>query len=123
MTRRDELIAIAAGLLVLVVGALIAGDGTVPAGEESVFHAVNGLPDWLYPMVWPGNVLGALVMALVVAVLALSVRLYWLALAVVIAGVVKLVSERIVKAIVTRERPGTSIGSGHRDTGRRERQW
>ena len=111
MTRRDELIAIAVGLLVLVVGALIAGDGTVPDWEESVFHAVNGLPDWLYPMVWPGNVLGALVIVLVVAVLALSVRLYWLALAVVIAGVVKLVSERIVKAIVTRERPGTSIGT------------
>ena len=117
MTRRDQLIAIAVGLLVLVVGALIAGDGTVPDWEESVFHAVNGLPDWLYPMVWPGNLLGALVIVPVVAVLALSVRLHWLALAVVIAGVVKLVSERIVKAIVTRERPGTVDRHGHRDHG------
>ena len=111
MTRRDELIAIAVGLVVLVVGALIAGDGAVPGWEESVFHAVNGLPDWLYPMVWPGNLLGVLVIVPVVAVLALGVRLYWLAVAVVIAGVAKLVFERIVKAIVTRERPGTSIGS------------
>ena len=76
-----------------------------------VFHAVNDLPDWLYPIVWPGNLLGALVLVPVVAVLALSVRQYWLALAVVIAGVAKLVSERIVKAVVTRERPATSIGS------------
>ena len=111
MTRRDELIAIVVGLLVLVVGALVAGDGTVPGWEESVFHAVNGLPDWLYPIVWPGNLLGALVIVPIVAVLALSVRQYWLALAIVIAGVLKLVSERIVKAVVTRERPATSIGS------------
>jgi glycosyltransferase 2 family protein len=111
VTRRDQLIAIVVGLLVLVTGCLIAGDGTVPAWEESVFRAVNGLPDWLYPVVWPGNLLGALVLVPIVAVLALSVRQYWLALAVVVAGVAKLVSERIVKAVVTRERPATSIGS------------
>ncbi len=111
MTRRDELIAFAVGLLVLVVGAMIVGDGSVPAWEESVFHAVNDLPDWLYPIVWPGNLLGALVIVPIVAVLALSVRQYWLALAIVIAGVLKLVSERIVKRVVTRERPGASIGS------------
>jgi glycosyltransferase 2 family protein len=110
VTRRDQLIAIVVGLLVLVTGCLIAGDGTVPAWEESVFRAVNGLPDWLYPIVWPGNLLGALVLVPIVAVLALSVRQYWLALAVVVAGVAKLVSERIVKAVVTRERPATSIG-------------
>ncbi len=95
----------------LVAGALVAGDGTVPGWEESVFRAVNGLPDWLYPIVWPGNLLGALVIVPIVAVLALSVRKRWLALAIVIAGVAKLVSERVVKAVVTRERPATSVGS------------
>ena len=50
---------------------------------------------------WPGNLLGALVIVPIVAVLALSVRQYWLAVAIVIAGVVKLVSERVVKAVVT----------------------
>ena len=111
MTRRNNLILIAAGLLVFVAGALVAGDGTVPGWEESVFRAVNGLPDWLYPIVWPGNLLGALVIVPIVAVLALSVRKRWLALAIVIAGVAKLVSERVVKAVVTRERPATSVGS------------
>jgi undecaprenyl-diphosphatase len=99
------------GLLILVGGCLIVRDGTVPAWEESVFRAINDLPDWLYPIVWPGNLLGALVIVPVVAVLALSVRQYWLAIAVVLAGVAKLVSERIVKAIVSRERPATSTGS------------
>jgi glycosyltransferase 2 family protein len=111
VTRRDELIAFVVGLLVLVVGCLVVGDGNVPGWEESVFRAVNDLPDWLYPIVLPGNLLGALVIAPIVAVLALSVRQYWLALAIVIAGVLKLVTERVVKAVVTRERPGTSIGS------------
>jgi undecaprenyl-diphosphatase len=90
---------------------LIAGDGNVPGWEESVFRGINDLPDWLYPMLWPGNLLGALFVVPIVAVIALIMRRYWLALAVVIAGVLKLLSERIVKALVTRERPGTSIGS------------
>jgi glycosyltransferase 2 family protein len=111
VTRKNQLIAIAVGVVVLVVGALVADGGNVPGWEESVFHGINGLPDWLYPIVWPGNLLGALVMVPIVAVLALSVRKRWLALAIVIAGVVKLVSERVVKAVVTRERPATSVGS------------
>ena len=109
--RRNELIAIAVGLAVLVAGALVVDGGNVPGWEERLFHGINGLPDWLYPIVWPGNLLGALVIVPIVAVLALSVRRYWLAVAIVIAGVAKLVSERVVKAVVTRERPGTSVGS------------
>jgi undecaprenyl-diphosphatase len=111
VTRRQQIILMVVGLLVLVCGCLIVRDGTVPAWEESVFRAINDLPDWLYPIVWPGNLLGALVIVPVVAVLALSVRQYWLAIAIVIAGVAKLVSERIVKATVSRERPATSTGS------------
>jgi undecaprenyl-diphosphatase len=111
VTRRQQIIAVVVGLVVLVAGCLIVRDGTVPDWEESVFRAVNDLPDWLYPIVWPGNLLGALVVVPVVAVLALSVRQYWLAIAIVIAGVAKLVSERTVKAIVSRERPATSTGS------------
>jgi undecaprenyl-diphosphatase len=110
VARRDWLVVIGVGLLVLGVGALIVRDGTVPGWEESIFRAINDLPGWLYPMIWPGNLIGALVIIPIVAVLALAVRRYWLALAVVVAGVLKLVSERVVKAVVSRERPGTSIG-------------
>jgi undecaprenyl-diphosphatase len=102
---------IVGGLVVFLVGALIARNGTVPGWEEAIFHAINGLPDWLYPILWPGNMLGALFVVPIVAVACLAVRRYWLALAVVIAGVLKLISERIVKVAVTRERPGTSIGA------------
>ena len=106
----------------LVAGALVAGDGNVPGWEESVFHGVNGLPDWLYPIVWPGNLLGALVIVPIVAVLALSVRQYWLALAVVIAGV----AQARLRAGRQGGRHAGATGHvdrfRHRSTGRRQRQ-
>jgi undecaprenyl-diphosphatase len=100
-----------AGLAVLVVAAMIASDGTVPGWEEALFHAVNDLPEALYPVLWPFQQLGALVVGPLVAVVALVLRRYWLALAVALATIGKLVSERVVKAVVSRERPGTSIGA------------
>ena len=105
-----QLTVIALGLAVLVVGALIARDGTVPDWEESVFRAINDLPQWLYRVLWPFQQLGALVVGPVLAVICVILRRYRLAIALLIATIAKLLSERIVKALVTRERPGTSIG-------------
>jgi undecaprenyl-diphosphatase len=105
-----QLTVMALGLAVLVLGALIARNGTVPGWEESVFHAVNDLPQWLYRVVWPFQQLGALVVGPVLAIICLVLRRYRLAIAVLIATIAKLLSERVVKAVVTRERPGTSIG-------------
>jgi membrane-associated phospholipid phosphatase len=110
MTRRDGLVLLTAGLAVLAIGMLIVRDGQVPGWEESIFHAVNDLPDAFYPVLWPFQQLGALLIGPIVAVIALILRKYWLALALVVATVLKLVTERAVKALVTRERPGTSIG-------------
>ena len=111
VTRRAELTAIVVGLVVIVLGAVVVRDGTVPGWERSLFRAINDLPDWLNGPFWPGQLLGWLGVVLIAAVVALLLRQYWLALAIVIVGVVKLVVERVVKAFVTRERPGTSIGS------------
>jgi undecaprenyl-diphosphatase len=110
MTRRDGLAIIGAGLAVLVIGAVIARDGEVPGWEESIFRAVNDLPEAIYPVLWPFQQLGALVVGPVLAVIALVLRKYWLALALLVATILKLVTERAVKVFVTRERPGTSIG-------------
>ena len=68
------------------------------------------MPEFLYPLLWPFQQLGALVVGPIVAVVALVLRRYWLALAAVIVTVAKLVSERAVKALVSRQRPFTSIG-------------
>jgi glycosyltransferase 2 family protein len=110
MTRRDGLGLIAGGFALLAIGALVVRDGSVPGWEEAIFHAVNDLPGAFYPLLWPFQQLGVLVVGPILAVVALVMRRYWLALAFVVATIAKLLSERLVKALVTRERPATSIG-------------
>jgi undecaprenyl-diphosphatase len=97
------------GLVVLGAGMVAVGDGTVSDGEEAVFHAINDLPDVLYPVLWPFQQLGVLVVGPIAAVVALLFRRYHLAVALLLATALKLVSERMVKAHVTRLRPETSI--------------
>ena len=104
-------LAVVVGLVVLGVGMLAVRDGDVSDAEEAVFDAVNGLTGALYPVLWPFQQLGVLVVGPLVALIALLTRHFRLALAALLATVLKLVCERAVKAAVTRERPGTSIGS------------
>jgi len=103
--------AVVGGLAVLLVGIVLVRDGAVPAWERSTFEAVNGLPGWLYPVLWPFQQLGVVIWGPVLALVAVVTRRYRLAVALVGATVAKLVLERVVKAVATRERPGTSIGS------------
>jgi membrane-associated phospholipid phosphatase len=109
--RRPQDAALAiGGLVVLGLGMVVVRNGSVSAVEEDAFHAVNDLPEALYPVLWPFQQLGALFVGPLVAVVALACRRYRLAVAALVATVAKLALERVVKAMVTRERPGTSIG-------------
>jgi glycosyltransferase 2 family protein len=108
--RRGDAVALVAGLAVLAVGMVIVRDGTVPAWERNAFDAVNDLPGWLYPPAWPLQQLGVLVIGPVVALVAALTRHFRLAVAALLATLAKLALEDVVKAIVSRERPGTSIG-------------
>jgi membrane-associated phospholipid phosphatase len=107
---RDAVVA-AIGLVVLLLGMVAVRNGTVTGTEEAVFHAVNDLPEGLYVVVSPLQQAGALFVGPVVALGALAVRRYRLAVVVLAATALKLAAERGVKAAVTRERPGTSIGT------------
>jgi len=109
--RRDHLLAAAAGLVMLVVCGLVAHGGKVGAAERRVFHAINDLPQWLYRGMWTFQQFGnlAVALALVIAV-AIWLRKPKLAGAAVLATILKLVLERVVKHYVHRQRPGTSIG-------------
>jgi glycosyltransferase 2 family protein len=108
--RRSDAVALVAGLAVLGAGMIVVRDGTVPGWENDVFDAVNGLPDWLYPPAWPLQQLGVLIIGPIVALVAALTRHFRLALAALLATVAKLALEQVVKAMVSRERPGTSIG-------------
>jgi len=104
-------LAAAAGLILLAASALVARSGTVGPAERKVFDVINGLPDWLYRPLWIFQQLGNLVVALVIVLLlAALLRRPKLAVAAVVAVVAKLVLERMVKAVVERSRPGTTIG-------------
>lgn len=110
VVRTSALVA-GAGLVALVASALVARTGRVGAAEESVFRAVNELPGWLYRPLWVGQQFGNIVVALVVVLaVAALLRNARLAVAGVVGAVAKLGLERVVKAVVERRRPATSVG-------------
>jgi membrane-associated phospholipid phosphatase len=106
---RRDLIVLAASLAMFAGCALLVADGRVGPIERAAFHAVNGLPDWLYSPMLLFQYLGVLAMPLVVAVGALVVRRWRLAAALVLVVPLKLALERAVKLLVQRERPGTTV--------------
>ena len=108
--RRADVVAVVAGLAVLAVGMVLVRDSSVSDLEEDAFRAINDLPGALYAVLWPFQQVGAIVVGPLVAIVAALLRKYRLAVAALIVTVAKLVLERVVKAIVTRERPGTSVG-------------
>jgi hypothetical protein len=106
---RRNVVVLVASLAVFAVCAVIVADGRVGPIERTVFHAVNGLPDWLYRPMLMLQYLGVLAMPLVVAVGALVVRRWRLAAALVLVVPLKLALERAVKLLVQWERPGTTV--------------
>jgi membrane-associated phospholipid phosphatase len=107
--RRGDLIAAAVGLAVLVVCGVVASNGEVGPVELSLFHAVNGLPDAIGPVMRVSQLLGVLVVGPLVAGVALLFRRWYLAISALIVTGAKLLGERIVWHIVQRSRPGTTI--------------
>src|SRR4051812_17096835 len=106
--RRADVFAIAIALLVLVSAMVAVRDGSVSAAERSVFRAVNGLPGALYPVLWPFQQLGVVLIGPILAIVAFLLRRVRLGIALLLATAAKLGLERLVKEIVSRSRPGTS---------------
>ena len=106
---RRDVVVLVASLAVFAVCALIAADGRVGPIERAAFHAVNGLPQGLYQPMLAFQYLGVLAMPLVVAVGALAFRRWRLAAALVLVVPFKLAAERVVKLLVQRQRPGTTV--------------
>ncbi len=102
------------GLVVVSVSVLLARRPTISAAESRVFRALNGLPDWLLPLLWLPMQLGNLVVGTVAGwVVAAVDGDVTVALGVALAAVLKLVVERIVRhemadELAVRQRPGTS---------------
>lgn len=100
-----------AGLVTFLMCAVVASSGTVGAPERTVFRWFNDLPEWLYRPMWLSQQGGNMIVAFVVVILvAIVLRRPKLAVAAVGAVGLKLFLERVVKEVVERSRPGTSIG-------------
>jgi membrane-associated phospholipid phosphatase len=86
----------------------------IPAWEVRVFRAVNRLPGWLYWVLWLPMQLGNLVVGTLLGLLtAWATGEVAVAVGVVLAAVLKLVTERVLRHemrdyLAVRERPGTS---------------
>jgi undecaprenyl-diphosphatase len=102
------------GLAVLIASIVGARHPTIPGWEQRVFHAVNGLPDGLYKVLWLPMQLGNLVVGTLTGLATAWLKGEWaVAIGVVLAAFLKLVTERIVRSemrayLAVRERPGTS---------------
>ena len=108
--RRSDVWVGLGAIVVVAVCMVIVRDGTVSGLEESVFSAINGLPDVLDPPMFAVQLLGALLVPVGAGLIAWWRRKPRLALALVAAAPLKLVVEKgIIKAIVERQRPGTTV--------------
>ena len=103
-----------AGLIVLGLSIAHARKPVISAGEARVFHAVNGLPNWLYWPLWLpmqlGNLVAGTAAGLIVALVDGDLTV---AVGVILAMAFKLVTERVVRKkmsdyLAVRQRPGTS---------------
>jgi membrane-associated phospholipid phosphatase len=103
-----------AGAIALVASIVGARHPFIPAWEMRVFRFVNGLPSWLFFVLWLPMQLGNLVVGTAVG-LAIA---WWageldVAIGIIAAMLLKLVTERVVRHemaayLQIRQRPGTS---------------
>lgn len=112
--RRTRALALAgAGATIFALSTRLATAEGPRRAESRAFHAVNGLPQWLYPVLWGPMQLGNLVVGTVVALaVAVFSRRPRVAVATLGAVALKLLVERIIRERLTadldRQRPGTS---------------
>lgn len=107
--RPLDLALAAAGAIVLVLCAYAVHPNKAPALEEDVFRVLNAIPDLFYWPVWVVMQLGNLLAAPAVALGALVLRRWRLAAGALLVGVIKIFASRLVKDLVTRERPASVI--------------
>jgi membrane-associated phospholipid phosphatase len=102
------------GLLVLSVSVGMARKPSIGPVEVRVFHAANGLPGFLHPVLWPPMQLGNLVVGTAAGLVVAAVDGHaTVAVGVVLAMLLKLVTERILRRemagyLAVRQRPATS---------------
>jgi undecaprenyl-diphosphatase len=110
----EWLIVSAVGLVIAGLSIAVARGPTLHPAECRVFHAVNGLPNALYGVLWLPMQLGNLVVGTAVGLIAgLVAGDAAVVIGVLVAMLLKLVTERVIRRemaeyLSVRQRPGTS---------------
>ena len=104
----------AGGIALLILVALPVGPDKSPAVERSAFHIINNAPGFLYWPAWVVMQLGNLVAIPAAALVTAAFRRFRLALAILLAGLAKIETLKIVKAQVERGRPASFLANVHR---------
>jgi undecaprenyl-diphosphatase len=108
--RAGDAVTLLAATAVTALCSWAVASGEVGPLERSVFDWVNGWPDAFERPLWLFQLLGVLGIPLLVAVPALALRRWRLALALVLLVPAKLlVHGELVKGLVQRQRPGSTI--------------
>jgi glycosyltransferase 2 family protein len=102
---RVDLGVIAASLAVLGLCVALAS-GPLTDVEETLFRKVNGLPESLFPLIWPLMQYGTFITIPLLALVAFAFRRWRLGLAMLVAGVGVYLVARVLKEVVSRGRPG-----------------
>lgn len=108
--RRTWLVVGGVALLIVAVCTLIVRDGVVSNFERDVFRAINDLPDAFETPMVGVQYFGVAVVPIVLAVIAAIMRKWRLAIAALLVYPLKILVEKaVLKEIVYRSRPGTSV--------------
>lgn len=112
MPKSLAIAAVPVAALIVVVSSWIAWDGTVPKWEADVLRFINGWPDALEPLMWVLQQVGVFAAPLVAGgVIVMSTRKWQHIIPFAAVLPLKLGIEKgLVKQLVERERPFTSIG-------------
>lgn len=102
----SDLLRVTLGLVVLTLASLPVRPDAIGRMETGAFDLVNGLPDFLYPVVWGPMQLGSLMAVPLVAIPALLLRRRRLAIDAAVTGTLAWTLAKVVKDGFGRPRPG-----------------
>ena len=93
---------------------VVAARDHVPALEARVFDALNGLPGFIWPIVWLPMQVGSFIVSLIAAVVTFIISRDWrLSAATLLAGQAAFWGAKSVKHIVLRARPNVLLTEVH----------
>ncbi len=102
----SDLVRVVLGLATLSVASLPVRPDTIGRVETGAFDLINGLPDFLFPVLWGPMQLGSLMAVPLVAIPALLLRRRRLALDAAVTGTLAWTIAKVVKDGFARPRPG-----------------